>query len=198
MTEVIVLQEGYGFTDDSNVYHASATCTLVVAGNFKVIVDTGGAWQKEKILEKLCQNNVIDTSEINVVVGTHGHSDHVGNLNLFPCAKQIVGYDINIGDCYEENDLSKGSAYTLLKNRIEVIATPGHMHHDVSVIVYNANSLGTVGIVGDLFECENDEDVWRSMSEFVEQQEKNRAKILELCDYIVPGHGAMFKNNLKL
>ena len=26
----------------------------------------------------------LTTEDVNVVVGTHGHSDHVGNLNLFP------------------------------------------------------------------------------------------------------------------
>lgn len=196
MSQVIILQQGYGFTDQKNVYHASATCTLVVMENMKIIVDPAGAWQREEIIKSL-QDHSVDVSDINVVVGTHGHSDHVGNLNLFPGAKQIIGFDVNVGDCYEENQLGHGGEYVLLKDQVVVIPTPGHMHHDVSVVVYNVESLGTVGIVGDLFERENDEDEWRSISESPELQEKNRKKVLELCDFIVPGHGPMFKNKLK-
>jgi len=53
-------------------------------------------------------------SDITHVVGSHGHSDHVGNLNLFPDALLIVSYDICRGDTYFDNGLAKVSvSYTL-------------------------------------------------------------------------------------
>ena len=54
----------------------------------------------------------------------------------------------------------------------------------------------SVSFAGDLFECEadiKDGNIWRQLSEQPELQEQNRRRVLELADYIVPGHGAMFK-----
>ena len=52
-------------------------------------------------------------------------------------------------------------------------------------------------IVGDLFEKEEDladPEIWKSAgSENPELQIKNRSKVLHEADYIVPGHGPMFK-----
>ena len=55
----------------------------------------------------------------------------------------------------------------------------------------------TFFIVGDLFEKEEDladPEIWKSAgSENPELQIKNRSKVLHEADYIVPGHGPMFK-----
>lgn len=71
------------------------------------------------------------------------------------------------------------------------------MQH-VSVVVKSENR-GTVVVAGDLFENEKDledENVWISAgSDSEDLQRKNRQKILEIADYIVPGHGPMFKVN---
>ena len=53
-----------------------------------------------------------------------------------------------------------------------------------------------VALAGDLFEREEDLDdssIWEQNSENCEIQRKNREKILQIADYIVPGHGPMFK-----
>jgi hypothetical protein len=55
---------------------------------------------------------------------------------------------------------------------------------------------GTYAIVGDLFENEadrDDEDLWRSSSEYPIEQEVSRRKIMEIADFIVPGHGDVFR-----
>ena len=49
---------------------------------------------------------------------------------------------------------------------------------------------------GDLFETEKDlEDptIWEENSENRDLQRENRNKVLEIADYIIPGHGPMFK-----
>lgn len=51
---------------------------------------------------------------------------------------------------------------------------------------------------GDLFEKEEDltnPSLWRDIagSEDPVQQEANRNKVLAIADYIIPGHGYMFK-----
>ena len=82
---------------------------------------------------------------------------------------------------------------------LEVIPTPGHTNNDVSVIVENTR-YGVVAITGDLFEKEGDieqEGLWMQYSENDELQKKNREVILRKADFIVPGHGKMFKNPKK-
>jgi glyoxylase-like metal-dependent hydrolase (beta-lactamase superfamily II) len=55
----------------------------------------------------------------------------------------------------------------------------------------------TVYVAGDLFEKEEDlldPEVWRSAgSDDPDLQAANRAKVVRAADFIVPGHGPMFK-----
>jgi len=192
MSKLTVLQVGYGYTDTENCYRATGTSTLIQNKDYNIIVDTGGPWEKDLIVAKLNEQNITPV-DVNIVIGTHGHSDHIGNLNLFPHAKQIVGFDINFKDQYLEHNFKNGDVHVLIENEIVVIPTPGHTHSDVSVIVYNEINHGVVGICGDLFECENDDGTWQTVSENIEMQSNNREKILKICDHIVPGHGPMFK-----
>ena len=55
----------------------------------------------------------LSCSDITHVVCSHGHSDHVGNLNLFPEALLIVSFDICHGDTYFENGLAKVSVWCI-------------------------------------------------------------------------------------
>lgn len=75
-------------------------------------MDTGGPWDRDFLLMKLKERG-LEPGDINFVVGTHGHSDHVGNLSLFPKAIIIVGYDISEGDTYRPNKLAEGHAYSI-------------------------------------------------------------------------------------
>ena len=52
--------------------------------------------------------------DIKVVIGTHGHSDHIGNLNLFQQAMFIVCYDICSGDTYIDNELGEVCDHRIL------------------------------------------------------------------------------------
>ena len=190
--KVIVLQEGYSFVDKEQRYRANGSVTLVYGSKHKILVDTGSPWDGSKILTKLKQYGV-QADEIDTVVCTHGHIDHVGNLNLFQSAKQIVSHDTAVKpDIYESHQFKDGIPYTIDGEYVQVIATPGHTYSDVSVVVRTEDK-GTIVVCGDLFECENDEQIWREISEVPEKQEENRRKVLAMADYIIPGHGAMFK-----
>lgn len=45
--------------------------------------------------------------EVTYVIGTHGHSDHIGNLNLFTNATHIVCHDINKGNTYQSHPFNE-------------------------------------------------------------------------------------------
>ncbi|KAL5279156.1 hypothetical protein ACFFRR_003660 [Megaselia abdita] len=199
--EIVVLFEGYSFKSEENnkiVYKANCSCTLIKTRNgINILVDTLTPWDSKKLLTALSQQGLSE-DDINVVICTHGHSDHTGNNNLFPNLKTlIVGQTVSLQDEYDlEADFVKGFK---ISEDIQVIATPGHTLECSTVIVRNSNLGSCVCITGDLFEKEEDikdPSLWIEAGSANEgDQRKNRLSIAELADYIIPGHGGGFKVN---
>uniref|UniRef100_A0A8D8WDH3 Metallo-beta-lactamase domain-containing protein 1 n=1 Tax=Cacopsylla melanoneura TaxID=428564 RepID=A0A8D8WDH3_9HEMI len=194
--EVHVLFNGYSTVLDTGGMRANCSCTLITGGEHKIIVDTMTAWDGDRIVEALSKHNVT-CQDISYVICTHGHSDHIGNNNLFKSATHIVGYSISEkGDLYHDPQFEDGEDY-IIDDFIKVTPTPGHTLTDVSVLVETKDNQ-LIAIAGDLFEREEDlldDTIWLELagSEDDELQRTNRNKILLLADYIVPGHGPMFK-----
>ncbi|XP_049424867.1 metallo-beta-lactamase domain-containing protein 1 isoform X2 [Epinephelus fuscoguttatus] len=186
---VTVLKAGYCLPQTDGTFRADGTITLIT-GPRTILVDTGGPWDRDFLLTTLKERG-LEPGDVNVVVGTHGHSDHVGNLSVFPAAVMIVGYDVSEGDTYRPNQLAEGQAYSIDK-QVTVVPSPGHTGQDVSVQV-TETSVGTVLVAGDLFECCSDEDSWRDLSMNTAVQEVNRQEALRTADVIIPGHGLPFR-----
>ncbi|KAK9875637.1 hypothetical protein WA026_009436 [Henosepilachna vigintioctopunctata] len=192
MYDVIVLFDGYS---ENTEMGSCANCSCVLLkGKDNIIVDTLTPWDGEKLQQKLW-NNDINCEDIKYVVCTHGHSDHTGCNYLFSNAKLIVGFSISSRDLYFDHDFAGGKPY-IINEFVKVIPTPGHTLEDVSVIV-ETKDRGLVAITGDLFEKEqdlSDDSLWKSVgSGHDDMQQENRNKILKQVDWIVPGHGPMFK-----
>ena len=68
--------------------------------------------------------------------------------------------------------------------------TPGHSYDSITLLVKTNN--GIVAICGDVFWKEDfpKDDPYASNKEKLEE---SRKKILEVADWIIPGHGKMFK-----
>lgn len=224
MNELFVLNEGYSAMLEEemvkekeegggSVMVANCTCTLIKSHDCNIIVDTMTPWDGDLLLQRLHEHRLAP-DDISWVVSTHGHSDHLGNNNLFLKARHIVGTSISQRNRYFIHDFT--SAPYRLSDTIEVVATPGHTLSCVSLLVRNctiktgpADSTSgisgnhpatvtgcTVAIVGDLFERSDDigdSTLWlEAGSEDPVAQRWNRAKMAAVADYIVPGHGAGF------
>lgn len=216
INEVRVLHNGYSFKTEANgkvVYKANCSCTLIKAKDgLNILVDTLTPWDSGKLLNGMycplifipsfhnrfpaISSAGLSKEEITTVICTHGHSDHTGNNNLFPNLKTlIVGQTVSFRDEYElETDFVKGFQIT---DDIRVIATPGHTAECSTVVVKNTNLGSCVCLAGDLFEKEEDignPSLWIEAGSVNEnQQRNNRLLIAEMADYIVPGHGPVFK-----
>ncbi len=186
--KVIVLQPGYAVWDKKlKSQRADGTISLVLSQQ-KIVVDTGLPKDRSAILKGLKQNN-LKPSDITYVICTHGDADHISNNNLFPNARLIVGFDIYDGDIatfFQKN--------FKVDDNVTVTSMTGHDERSIGVLAHTKE--GVVAIVGDLFEYEYDWQTakeWIAFSKQPKEQIKNRAKIWELANYIIPGHGPMFK-----
>ncbi|CAM4706295.1 unnamed protein product [Lepidochelys olivacea] len=188
---VLVLQEGYSRALPDGTMQADGTVTLL-RGPRLTLVDTGGPWGRERLLGLLAAQGVAP-GDVSHVVCTHGHSDHAGNLNLFPGATLLVGFDLSRGEgLYLPHNLGDGAPYPIDPGHVEVLPTPGHTAAHTSVLV-RGTALGTVLVAGDLFEREQDEAAWRALSEDPARQEQSRRRALALADVVIPGHGPPFR-----
>lgn len=192
MAEVKVLKVGYCEAAAEGEVRADCTITLV-RGATNILVDTGNPQDKVELVLLLAQER-LTPEDISVVVCTHGHSDHVGNNNLFPHATFVFFHDISQGDRFTGHRFSEESY--LIADDVEVIATPGHTREDLSVLV--KTDAGVVAIVGDLFDREEDvkqQIVRAGPGGNAKQQAVSQRMILARADYVVPGHGDMFRVN---
>jgi glyoxylase-like metal-dependent hydrolase (beta-lactamase superfamily II) len=158
-------------------------CLFIRTKEHFVLVDTG--WGAESLeypgsLIKTMQNTGIKTGEIDLVIHTHGHIDHVGGNTdsklkpNFPNALHIMyqgEWDFwmaqlssphkenihqHMRDAAEKNLVSIKSRYKLIKNNeiicpgIKVITTPGHTPGHTAVVV--SSNKKQLLVTGDLFQ----------------------------------------------
>ncbi|KAL6733652.1 hypothetical protein Aduo_004283 [Ancylostoma duodenale] len=189
MSQPEVNQLIVGYAREGGKYVATGSVTLVRSRGVNILVDCGDPWNGDEILQRLAEFD-IEKEGINIVVVTHGHIDHCGNLGLFKSAKIYMASDIAVNGEYDS--LSEENPVMLTPD-VDLHRCPGHTDHDLIVVVRNTE-LGCVVVAGDVFESEDDADQWKAVSAYPEKQEKSRQKILELADWIIPGHGTLFKN----
>ncbi|XGW10276.1 hypothetical protein V3C99_012062 [Haemonchus contortus] len=193
---VSVLQAGSIRTLRDGQSEAVGAITLINDNGFYVLVNTGASSDTERLLHGLSKEGVT-LDQINSVVITHGHPGHMGNINFF-AQKPILFHSMEyIGRHVTPTELNE-RPYRKLSPHIEVWKTPGHTQQDLSVLVHDVASYGTMAIVGDLIPSEallsekrdalDAETVWDSA---IKRQNANL--IICMVDWIVPGHGQPFR-----
>ncbi|NXC11126.1 MBLC1 protein, partial [Orthonyx spaldingii] len=189
---VRVLRVGFSQPGPDGSCRADGSVTLLSGGPLTVLVDTGGPWLRP-LLPELLRAQGVAPGDVTHVVVTHGHSDHAGNINLFPGATLLVGFDLSRGEgLYLPHGLARGAPLVLHPGHLEVTPTPGHTRAHVSLVALGT-SLGTVAVAGDAFERRGDEGEWAQLSEDPAEQRRSRRRLVALADVIVPGHGEPFR-----
>jgi glyoxylase-like metal-dependent hydrolase (beta-lactamase superfamily II) len=185
MAEVKILIPGYTTADsilDSGLEKTCPTISFVKTKNLNIICDPGVVEDQNIILKKL-EAEGLKREDIDIVFLTHSHIDHYRNVGMFSNAKTLEYYglwDKNTVDDWEED----------LAEDIKVIKTPGHSNDSLTMLVKTID--GVIAICGDVFWKENypDNDEYAVDMETLKQ---SRKAVLEKADYIVPGHGDIFK-----
>jgi len=172
-----------GFTSgNSGEGETCPTITLVRDKNIVMVVDPG-VLESQQALVGALQKEGLKLADVNYVFITHSHLDHYRNIGMFEQAKTIEYFGIwNKGFCEDRPDQ--------LTDDIEIIKTPGHNYDALSLLV--KTDIGLIAIVGDVFWSQRGprNDPYASNSKKLEE---SRQKVLDLADYIIPGHGPMFE-----
>lgn len=192
MAEVKVLIEGYAKKLEKG-WVASSTACLITAKNKKIITDPG--CNRKKLLEALDKQG-LTTDDIDYVFLSHCHPDHILLAGIFEKTKFIT-FDTNL--MYDKDLMLEFDKHILGKD-IEIIETPGHVLEHLSVLVNTPK--GKIAIAGDaiwwvegekqVFDI-NQKDHSQAKGMNMEKLIESRKKLLEVADYIIPGHGKMFK-----
>ena len=193
MAEVKVLIQGYA-REEEDSESASSTTTLIKESELNIIVDPG--MNRELLLEALKKEN-LSPRDINYVILTHYHLDHSLLAGIFENARVMDNEDI-----YSFNGKIKRHDNRVPGTDIKIIKTPGHDMFHCSVLV-KTKEFGQVAIVSDVFWWSDEEEqktdkesLMNHEDPYVKNKEelmKSRKKVLEIADYIIPGHGKMFK-----
>lgn len=188
MNTIYVLIEGYAKVTETG-WIASGTSTLVITAlGEHILVDPGA--NREKLLQKLKEKG-LQVDDIEYIFLTHLHLDHSLLMGIFPKATIINFEALTFGE--------KGTLVgeTIPNTNIKILKTPGHEYAGASLLVPTKD--GVVGIVGDIFWWEEGEeqninenkpdDFATDMNTLIQ----SRKKVLQLVDWIIPGHGKMIK-----
>ncbi|MBW1839488.1 MAG: MBL fold metallo-hydrolase [Deltaproteobacteria bacterium] len=181
MAEVKILVEGYTSADNPDDEKTCPTMTLVRDGDIVIIVDPG-IMENQSILINALKKEGLKPEDVNNVFLTHSHIDHYRNTGMFPNAKVIEFYGVWDRDTVDdrENQPTKD---------IQIIETPGHNYTSLTLLVNTEK--GKIAICGDVFWKKN----YPEKDDYADDPEKlkeSRKMVLELADYIIPGHAGMY------
>ncbi|NOX71974.1 MAG: MBL fold metallo-hydrolase [Candidatus Micrarchaeota archaeon] len=180
MAEVKILLKGY--VSDETGGHSCSTVTLVRNGKIRMVIDPGTLPSRNVLVDALKKEGIIP-EDVNFVGITHSHMDHYRSIGMFPNASAVDYWGIWKKDVWKE---CKGN----LSDDIRIVKTPGHSYDSITFLVKTKNDI--VAICGDVFWKEG----YPQDDPYAQDREKlqeSRKYILKTADFIIPGHGEMFR-----
>jgi glyoxylase-like metal-dependent hydrolase (beta-lactamase superfamily II) len=162
----------------------ASSCSLIREGDRAIVVDPGMASGPEALLGPLRELG-LEPGEVTDVVLGHHHPDHTLNAALFPNASVHDHWATYRGTAWDDVD-AEGRE---LGPSVRLIRTPGHTPEDISTVVGTPDAI--VVLTHTWWTAEGPE--LDPFSEDLPALHASRARILEIADVIVPGHGAAFQ-----
>ncbi len=175
----------------------------------KVLIDTGLGYHKKMLSEALASLRIKFT-DIERIIFTHAHYDHIGGKGMFTEAKTAIHKDD--AKILEKGDSTKSCAFAFKKTlkpkkadlilnendiiriddiKLNVIHTPGHtegsicLHDESSKILFTGDTIFSDTIGRTDLPGSNTEDMINSL---------NKLKSLEISK-ILPGHGNIIETD---
>ena len=187
--EVKILVEGYTNADSVAETGSEKTCstvTLIKDNGFVIVVDPG-VLENQQVLVDALKKEGLTVKSVNIVCITHSHIDHYRNIGMFPEAKTLEYYGL-------WSKLSVENWQKEFTPNIQILYTPGHDHTGITLMV--KTNEGVVAICGDVFWKENypENPADDAFASDPDKLRRSLEMVLEMADWIIPGHGEMYKN----
>jgi glyoxylase-like metal-dependent hydrolase (beta-lactamase superfamily II) len=196
-----------------------------IESDAKIIVDTGFDFESNfsrenvernrKVLIQHLRNFDLKPEDIDIVFITHWHLDHFGNLGIFGESEVMVAkeavekYNLDFTGVKDGEKIADG---------VRVMHTPGHTSHHSSLLLETEKlrysemdksggritGIGSVKVVvaGDAVVTPAYYlmgRIWSYNADFSSEEKavESMRKIEKIADFIVPGHGGMFRVSKK-
>jgi len=184
-TSVRSVLDGRLVRSGNTILEASSTVSLVVSAEKKVIVDTGSPTDM-KLLQKALRAASVRPSEVDMVINTHLHLDHIGGNSLFTNAR----FYAHRLESPPLGTVRVSEGFELLPG-VEVVLTPGHTAGSISVLVHADRRYVVCGdAIPTKANVEN--HVPPSININPRLALKSLDSLVASADVIVPGHEAPF------
>ncbi len=164
-----------------------STSTLIRTGSHNIVVDTSRSFMKPAIKASLKQIGKVFPEDVDILVLTHAHSDHIENNGMFKNARIYIHKDeeLDVPDAVrvdKETEIAKG---------VRIVPTPGHSAGSVSVFV---DADRHYAIVGDAIPLKGNytKMVPPRLNVDPDQALESMKKIIAYADVVVPGHDQPF------
>jgi glyoxylase-like metal-dependent hydrolase (beta-lactamase superfamily II) len=176
--EVHVLFEGYVGE------HTASTVALIRDRDAAIVWDPGMVPSQAVILEPIRRHG-LHPAEVTDVVLSHHHPDHSMNVGLFPNARVHDHWAWYRGDLWVDRE-AEGFE---VSPSVRLTRSPGHTPECLTVLAGTAEGIVALTHLW-WYEGGPDEDPRATDPEALR---RSRARILEIADLVVPGHGAPFR-----
>jgi glyoxylase-like metal-dependent hydrolase (beta-lactamase superfamily II) len=189
MNQVKVLIEGFA-RELKDGWIATSTVVLIRSNGKTILADPG--FDRERLMEALGKEG-LKPSDIDYVFLSHGHVDHALLAGIFENARIVDELYV-----YDKNSISEHKGL-IPRTDMKIIRTPGHMEEHCSLIVETQE--GVYAVAGDVFWWLDGQDQIVDVNKpdndpehmNIEKLIASRKKLIEMADFIIPGHGKMFR-----
>ncbi|NLU45559.1 MAG: MBL fold metallo-hydrolase [Euryarchaeota archaeon] len=171
---------------DGNVLEAHSTSTLVRAGGLNIVVDTSSPDRRPHLKTSFRQLGVLPR-DVDVVVLTHSHHDHVGNNDMFAKAEILI-------HAGEETEIAGARIVRediVLTEGVRLVHTPGHTPGSMSVFI---EADRRYAIAGDAIPLK-DNHLQGKPPRYSHDSAlalESLKKITDYADMVIPGHDRPF------
>ena len=206
MPDVEVILQGYHLGSDQGRFGLAGV--YLVRGSRNILVDTAHIGRREKLLKELDRVG-LGASDIDVIVLTHAHWDHMLNIDLFPEAQVLLGgaelsylrsphpadwatppWLVRVLAGAQTDIATDGLE---LGDGVEIVATPGHTWGSVSVSVRRGDTM--LAIVGDALPNARSAVLGAPYNVFADDGDARRSasRLIAGFSEFYPGHDRPFR-----
>jgi glyoxylase-like metal-dependent hydrolase (beta-lactamase superfamily II) len=191
MDTVKLLIQGYARKKENGRWDATSATVLIQSAGKLALIDPG---VNPSELIRALKNEQLSPEDIDIVAVSHSHYDHARNTRLFEKDKIF-----DLSPLFRQRDLP-AKPLMIPNTNIEIIITPGHVDKHAAFLV--DTNKGKYAVSGDVFWWEDREQQKVDPASLISHKDpvakndeilqNSRLKLLEIADYIIPGHGEEF------